>query len=456
VSQRIESVWPHASKFVHTIRRDRGHSCHVRWIALFLLIGCSDGKPSFQDGPLGPAARNDPDPMLPGAKGGSGEACRGWECAIVDCGGAPPTILSGVVHDPGGNFPIYNALVYVPNQKETPLPSGPNCNLQCPADKPIAGALTDAQGRFHIANVPTGNKVPLVIQIGKWRRRIEVPTVKACADNPVDVDLTRLPRNRSEGSLPTIAITTGCDHLECFASSLGVDGSEITGPSGGGSIHVYRGHDDGQSLPDGAGDADALFSNSKLLQSYDIVLASSECGAFPHNTAMLAAYVQQGGGTLLASGSQAGLISGMKNLAYMATWLDASAPDSAPYSIDVTSPLAKTMSDWAKAAKLTPDGTVDLAGVGGHLGAVKNGATKLIKSATQTELASFRVSSYQVCGRATYADFEVSGRTSTEGAFPTRCNFIDDQHKTSEALFQPAFFDWTCDWQQQMMPPIPE
>ena len=384
----------------------------MRWV-LLLLLGCSDANSSiaYRNGPLDPPVKTNPDPMLSGSMGSStGNACRGWECAVVDCGALEPTTLSGIVRDPANNLPVAGAIVYVPNQKETPFTDGATCPSRCAGDKPIAAAMTDAFGRFHLANVPSGSNVPLVAQSGKWRRRILVPNVKSCATTSVD---TRLPKNRVEGSIPRIAIAKGCDHLEAVIATAGVDMSEIE------SYDANR------------------------LATYDIVLASSQCGQFDRATQPMADWVQTKGGTLLASGDQLAFFSAMPKFQMMADPI-AALPEPAPYSIDVTSPQAKTLSDWAKANAISPDGKVSLTNAGGHLGLLKYGGIKLVRSATQTQLASFRNS--QFCGGAVYADYEVVGQT-------TRLGTVEDHHVPGALLFQTAIYGWTCDFNAPQMPP---
>ena len=66
-------------------------------------------------------------------------------------------------------------------------------------------------GTFKLEGVPSGKDVPLVIQVGKWRREVKLDlTLDKCAMNAVaNKELTRLPKNKSEGHIPRIAVTTG-------------------------------------------------------------------------------------------------------------------------------------------------------------------------------------------------------------------------------------------------------
>jgi hypothetical protein len=55
---------------------------------------------------------------------------------------------------------------------------------------PIATALTDESGHFVLRNVPVGVNIPLVVQVGKWRRQVSLPTVAPCVDTAISRDLT--------------------------------------------------------------------------------------------------------------------------------------------------------------------------------------------------------------------------------------------------------------------------
>src|SRR5205814_558920 len=102
----------------------------------------------------------------------------------------------------GAADPLYNAIVYVPNAQVQPFPTtGVSCDrCGAPASgSPLVSAISGPDGSFTLRNVPAGNNIPLVIQLGRWRRQVTIPTVTACTNNPVAASLTRLPRNHNEG-----------------------------------------------------------------------------------------------------------------------------------------------------------------------------------------------------------------------------------------------------------------
>jgi hypothetical protein len=219
--------------------------------------------------------------------------CTGLACMIPTCPAGQRTTISGTIRDPAGKVPLYNVTVYVPNAALDPVPEGASCD-KCSvtlSGKPIATALTDANGRFVLENVPATSNVPIVIQVGKWRREIRLPTVTACVDNPVtDANLSRLPRNKMEGHIPKMALTTGgSDALECLLRKIGVADSEFTTDTGNGRVHLYiGGRPDASSslgtdrfattLNGGAvfPNATTLWGNANKMLGYDIVLLSCE------------------------------------------------------------------------------------------------------------------------------------------------------------------------------------
>jgi hypothetical protein len=208
--------------------------------------------------------------------------CTGIACNVPKCTGTATTSISGTVRDPAGKLPLYNVVVYVPNATLDPVPEGVSCDKCSVAlsGKPIATALTDVNGKFVLSGVPAGSNIPLVIQVGKWRRQITVPTVTACVDNPItNADQTRLPRTQSEGHIPKIAVTTGAaDALECMLRRIGIADSEFTTDGGNGRVHLYAGGGGTNSFSAGGNfaPATALWSNPTKLATYDVTVLSCE------------------------------------------------------------------------------------------------------------------------------------------------------------------------------------
>src|SRR6185436_12182271 len=183
--------------------------------SLFVLAGCGDNG-------IVVAETN-------GTDGGFiGGGCSGG--CPVKCPSGSVTTLRGTAFAPNGTLPLYNALVFVPTGALPDIPPTLSCDRCSAATSAhaVVSARTDALGRFELVDAPAGTNVPLVVQVGKWRRQVTIPEIKACQENVLtDPELTRLPRNRSEGNLPRIAITTGaCDNIICQVSKIGIDPDE--------------------------------------------------------------------------------------------------------------------------------------------------------------------------------------------------------------------------------------
>jgi hypothetical protein len=223
-----------------------------------------------------------------GADAAPGTGCTGIECQVVDCEkqGMPPTTLTGTVYAPNGTLALYGATVYVPHVDPGPFKEGVECS-QCVEGLP-GGAVTygtsDTAGNFALSNAPSGTDIPLFITIGKWRRKVTIPSVTACQENPLPAALTSLPRNRSEGDLPRIAIATGsCDALECLLRKIGVGDSEFSTGMGTGNVHLYasNGANQLQNSSQPMLPAAMLWGDLERMKQYDMMLFSCECGPEP-------------------------------------------------------------------------------------------------------------------------------------------------------------------------------
>ncbi|MEJ7599855.1 MAG: hypothetical protein WKG01_18260 [Kofleriaceae bacterium] len=127
--------------------------------------------------------------------------------------------------------------------------------------------------------MPVGQNIPIVITTGKWRRTVTIPSVAQCATTTVGATETNLPKDRAQGEIPRIAITTGdADTLECLIRKLGIADSEIGIENTDSRIHLYRG--DGVASFQAGGTAippaGPFWSTADSLKRYDIVFLSCE------------------------------------------------------------------------------------------------------------------------------------------------------------------------------------
>jgi hypothetical protein len=227
-----------------------------------------------------------------------GTICSGLECQVSLCTDAgTSTTVTGKVFDPAGLNPLYGAWVYIPNDPTVPLPTfkeGVSCGACSGAPSPpsVAVAQTAADGSFTLNYAPNGTNIPIVVQLGKWRRKITLPNVAPCTKNAIPDGTLHLPRNHTDGDnntadIPQIAFVSGsADPFQCMLLKMGLDPNEFGSSAANANrrIHYYNSPDSPSSSIDPAYGsvvtADTLWSDPAKLASYDVVVLACEGGEF--------------------------------------------------------------------------------------------------------------------------------------------------------------------------------
>jgi hypothetical protein len=311
-----------------------------------------------------------------GLFGGDAGCTPGLTCN-VGCAGGATTTITGTVYDPAGKNPVYDVVVYVPAAPLPPLPKGVPAGAaacSCPALFPsavLANAKTVSDGRFVLKNVPAGSNVPLVMQIGKWRRLVHV-NVTACQDNPQPAGSLTLPSTVAPGSddnIPDIAVSTGgADTLECLLRRVGLAASEyVAGAATTGHVHMFSGgttdiltnpnvgQAESAPFPGAPASPTGLWATAQQLLPYDITLLSCEgAETYQANPPALEGYLNAGGRVLASH--------------YHYAWFNGPTLSMQTYAAPM---------DWgSKLATWTPEGssTAPVGPIGGILDTTLNGS----------------------------------------------------------------------------------
>jgi len=410
---------------------------------------------------------------LPASGPCSGLACQQTTCTMGNCtqqacAAGTSTTVTGTVFDPAGKVPLYNVVVYVPSAPVEPFKDGASCD-RCDATvlNPLASALTDTHGRFQLQNVPVGADIPLVIQIGKWRRQIKIPQVSACTDTPLtDPNLTRLPRNQMEGDIPRIAIATGgFDSMECLPRRMGLDDAEFTTDAGQGRIHLFSGGDlmgggmMGMTTPAtkafaptlNAGvpltRATSLWNSVESLSRYDIVILSCEGGTIEQEKPMssrqaLYSYASAGGRVFASHWQRIWFSHGPDPVPRIGTWSDRQDPmDPITGTINTTFPKGQALAEWLMNVNAsTVQAQLEIREARDNIQTVNPAyATEWIRiqnaryprSATAIQYLTFNAplgaAADQQCGRSVFTDLHVSstGADLPGEPFPNGCEMRD-------------------------------
>jgi hypothetical protein len=346
---------------------------------------------------------------------------------------------------------------------------------------PVASAITDTEGHFSIVNPPVGTNIPLVIQVGKWRRQFNIDNVSECAETALPDQSLRLPASAAEGDLPRIALTTGsADALECLVRKLGIDPSEFTTPSGTGHINYFAGLEGTpryvDSMNGGAEfpDAQELWSSVDTLRPYDVVLLSCE-GSKDYDDNKpdasfnaLFDYTNLGGRVFASHWHQIWLQRGPAPFPQIATFVDEDDINDITADVDTSFPKGAALADWLiNVGGSTQRARIDLTGTQ-HTLQQENPAyaQRWISTANPQTVqymsanTPFGAPAEQQCGRVVLSDIHVTG-SATEGrdvsdedlAFPEGC--ITTDLSPQEKVLAYMLFDISACIVPDDQPPAP-
>jgi hypothetical protein len=418
--------------------------------AIHAACGGSGGQPGGGDGgdatcgpfcnPFGDGANSDV------------QQCTNLCLQQVSCSGSTSTTVSGTVYDPAGQVPLYNVVVYVPNAPLSPIQHGATCD-QCGSElsgDPLVATLTDAAGHFSLANVPVGANIPLVIQVGKWRRHITIPNVSMCVDNPItDKTQTRLPTKPQETNpdddIPYIAQTTGgADALECLLPKIGIDPGQFVNKGATGRVNIYQGVG-GSAIAGGSPNVTGFWNDHDNLIAYDMVLLGCEGGTHLEN---------KGGGADLPQmeiyANAGGRVFGTH---YHYVWIESDPAPSLwpttatfdhandppqnnwPVTIDQTYPKGMAFAQWMlNVGASTTLGTFDINQGRHDVDSVNGNPTSdpvsirwvYGTSPSMVEYYTFNTpvgnAASAQCGKVVFSDLHIAAGDSPGGTFPGNCN----------------------------------
>jgi len=402
--------------------------------------------------------------------------CKLAGCKETACASGT-TSISGVVYDPAGINPLYNVIVYVPNTTPEAIPTGASCDA-CGkvSGEPVTSALTNAKGEFLLENVPVTDDVPIVIQVGKWRRQFTIPKPARCTDTKLtDRNQTRMPRNKMEGHLPRIALTTGgADALECLMRKIGISESEMTPEAGTGRLNFYAAEGGAAkynaTLNGGAAFSPAppFWSSANSLKQYDIVLLSCEGTEKPTNKSAAALqamqdYANAGGRVFASHWHNYWLEFGPQPFPTVALFQhQPDLPNPFTATIDRSFPKGQAMAEWlVNVGSTAPLGSLIITEGKHTVNRQMDGISQRWVYATSpvsVQYLSFNtplnVAEDKQCGRVVFSDIHVSSQdTSTGTAYPDGCKttMMTDQEKALEFML----FDLSACVTPDSKPPIP-
>ena len=322
-----------------------------------------------------------------------------------------------------------------------------------------------------------GTNIPLVIQIGKWRREVKIPDVAACKSTALtDKELTRLPRDKTEGHIPKIALTTGgADALECLLRKIGIADSEFTTEAGNGRVNLYGGVK-GSALFDPTVNAGLMFTpvepwwdSLENLKKYDMIIHSCEGTEKPTNkspaaTKALMDYADIGGRVFASHWHNYWFEFGPPPFMSTGNFNHRrDPPDPLIATIDTSFPKGQALADWLVnvggspvAGQLTINqGKKTLMSV--NMPAAQRWIYSTAEDSVQYFTANTPVSApaEALCGRVVFSDIHVSAPMGfMHGPFPSQCATLVADLSPQEKALEFMLFDLSSCIQEEKVPPV--
>jgi hypothetical protein len=374
---------------------------------------------------------------------------------VVGCPDGGVTTITGRVVSAASTAttpdPVANVTVYIPYATPAPFLAGVQCSTCVASGTSMASTTTAADGTFTLQSVPAGD-IPLVIQLGKWRRQFLVMAVAGCATtNEGDF---AMPASQVSGNIPLTAISTGSgDPIECVLRKMGIADTEFTVSSGTGRVHLYSTASDytttGAGVVAGANSLgeSSLMGTAGTHDNYDEILLPC-WGAPATKTAVelanLASYLNAGGAVMTSHYGYSWLYQntggGLNSTAVWNPGADVSETTATGNIQTAGSPMVATFAQWLGGvgglSSVTPGPQVALTKPRHDVDSVGSasydwidgpdpadaGSNQVLLFSTATPVGAAQSSQ---CGRLVFADFHVNN-TSTSPAitFPAECDTL--------------------------------
>ncbi len=392
------------------------------------------------------------------ASAAMGQSCTGLCLQQMSCPAGGTTAVTGTVYAPNGTDPLPGVIVYIPNGTVAAFTPGVSCAVagQPPSGNPLVGTTTAVDGTFTLSNVPAGSNIPLVIQSGRWRRQVTIPSVAACTNTAFN---TRFPQKQTEGDIPRIAVVTGsADAVECVLRKVGVADTEFTDASGSGRVNLFRASGGpGSSIDPQTPVADNLLANQSSLDNYDVLMLPCEGGPYEKSLGQLSNLISyaNAGGRVYASHFSYEWFVGNGAFNTVVNWdpgQPAPEPNNGVATIDTGFAQGQTLTQWlGDVGASTAPGQVAITTVRHDLSAV-NPPTQtwltLNNAAYGNPIMQFTFdtpvgATANACGRVLFNEYHVEDSNSNTAGltFPAECS--NGPMTSQEKLLEFNLFDLT-------------